>query len=635
MLRGLRKASSSALGKGIMGGVVGFLILAFGVWGIGDIFRGYGRSSFAKIGNTEIPIEQFRQAYNDRLQQIGRELRHPVTPAQAHELGFEQQIVGQLVAEAAIDEKARQMGLRVSDAEVARLIVNDPAFRGPTGSFDRQRFEYMIRNAGYTEARFAAEQRRVTLRREVSMAIGGDVPAPKTAALALDRFENEQRAVEYVVLGPAQAGEVAPPTPEELAKYFEERKGLFRAPEYRKVVLLTVTPSDVASTLEVSDADARRYYEERRSRFGTPEKRQVQQIVFPNAEEAKSGADKLAAGMSFEALAAEVGKKAADIDLGLVAKSDLIDRAVADAAFALPEGGVSAPVNGRFGTALVHVVKIEPEKMRPFEEVEGEIRHDLALERAKPAIQNLYDKVEDERAGGLSLEEVGKKLKLNARIIDAIDRSGRDAAGTPVAGLPAGLDVAASAFSTDVGVENDPLQTSGGGYLWYDVIGLTPSRDRTLEEVKDKVEARWRDDKVAERVAAKATDMLDRLKAGAPFAEVAAANGVKVESKTGVQRARGAEPLSTRAVDAAFRTAKGAPGAAEGNGPTERVVFVVTDVTVPPFDAASTQAQRYNERLRRMLTEELFEQYVRRLQTDLGTTINQDAIARIRGGSVE
>jgi len=179
------------------------------------------------------------------------------------------------------------------------------------------------------------------------------------------------------------------------------------------------------------------------------------------------------------------------------------------------------------------------------------------------------------------------------------------------------------------------VQTSGGGYLWYDVIGIAPSRDRTLEEVKDKVEARWRDDKVAERVAAKAADMLDRLKAGAPFAEIAAANGVKVDTKTGVQRARGAEPLSTRAVDAAFRTAKGAPGMAEGNAPTERVVFVVTDVTVPPFDAASTQAQRYNERLRRMLTEELFEQYVRRLQTDLGTTINQDAIARIRGGSVE
>jgi len=635
MLRGLRKASSSALGKGIMGGVVGFLVLAFAVWGIGDIFRGYGRSSFAKIGTTEISIEQFRQAYNDRLQQISRELRHPITPAQAHELGFEQQIVGQLVAEAAIDEKARRMGLRLSDAEVARLIMNDPAFRGPTGQFDRQQFTYMIRNAGYTEARFAAEQRRVTLRREVSLAVGGDVPAPKTTAQALDRFENEQRAVEFVALGPAQAGEVAAPTPEELAKYFDERKVLFRAPEYRKVVLLSVTPADVAVTIEVSDADARRFYEERRTRFGTPEKRQVQQIVFANAEEAKSGADKLAGGISFEALAAEVGKKPEDINLGLVAKADLIDRAVADAAFALPEGGVSAPVKGRFGTTLVRVLKIEPEKLRPFEQVEGEIRHDLALERAKPAMQNLYDKVEDERASGLSLEEVGKKLKLNARTLDAIDRSGRDAAGTPVAGLPAGVDVAASAFSTDVGVENDPLQTAGGGYLWYDVIGIAPSRDRTLEEVKDKVEARWRDDKVAERVTAKATDMLDRLKAGTPFAEVAAANGVKVDTKAGVQRARGAEPLSTRAVDAAFRTAKGTPGVAEGNSPTERIIFVVTEITVPPFDPASAQAQRYNERLRRMVTEELFEQYVQRLKADLGTTVNQDAIARIRGGSAE
>ena len=636
MLRGMRKASASIIGKGIMAAVVGFLILAFAVWGIGDIFRGYGHSTFAKIGKTEIGIEQFRQAYNDRLQQVGRELRRPVTPAQAQELGIEQQIVHQLIAEAALDEKARQMGLRLSDAEVGRLIMNDPAFRGPTGQFDRQRFEYLIHNAGYSEARFAAEQRRVTLRRQVSMAIGGDVPAPKTTAEALDRFENEQRAVEYVVLGPAQAGEIAPPTPEQLAKYFDERKVLFRAPEYRKVVLLSVSPADVAATIEVSDADARRYYDDHRTHYGTPEKRQVQQIVFANAEEAKSAADKLAGGTTFDALTTELGKSAGDINLGLVAKTELIDPAIADAAFSLPEGGVSAPVKGRFGTVLVHVVKIEPENVRPFEQVESEIRHDLALERAKPAMQNLYDKVEDERASGLSLEEVGKKLKLNARTIDAIDRSGRDANGNPLADLPAGVDIAGSAFSTDVGVDNDPLQTSGGGYVWYDVAGITPSHDRTLDEIKDKVEASWRDDQIAERVSAKANDMLDRLKAGTPFAEVAAANGLKVESKSGVQRARPADPLSGRAVDAAFRTAKGAPGTADGRSATERVVFVVTDITIPPFEPGSAQAQRYTERLRRTSTEELFEQYVRRLENDIGTTINQDAMARIRGGgSVE
>jgi peptidyl-prolyl cis-trans isomerase D len=635
MLRGLRNASSSWLGKAIMGGVVGFLILAFGVWGIGDIFRGFGRSTVAKIGGTEISIEQFRQEYNDRLQQVGRQLRRPITPAQAHELGIEGQLVGQLVAEAAIDEKARQMGLRLSDAEVGRLIMNDPGFRGPTGQFDRQRFEYAIRNAGYTEARFAAEQRRVTLRRELSLSIGGDVAAPKAAAQALDRFENEQRAVDYVVLGPPQAGDIPAPTPEVLAKYFEERKILFRAPEFRKAVLLSVSPADVAATIEVSDADARRYYDDHQTRYGTPERRRIEQIVFPNAEEAKSAAEGLAKGQSFEALAAERGKKPADIDLGLVAKTDLVDRAVADAAFALPEGGVSTPVAGRFGTALVHVVKIEPEKMRPFDEVAGDIRHDLALERAKPAIQNLFDKVEDERASGLSLEEVGKKLKLNVRTIEAVDRSGRDPAGTPIPDLPADADVVAKAFATDVGVDNDPLQVKNGGNVWYEVVGTTPSRERTLDEVKDRVETGWRDDQVAARLAAKALDMVQRVKAGTPFAEAAAADGLKVESKSGVQRGRPAEPLSTPAVDAVFRAAKGAPGTAAGRSPTERDVFVVTDVTVPAFDAASSQGQRYSEGLRRAMTEELFGQYVTRLESDLGTTISQDALNRIRGGSTE
>jgi peptidyl-prolyl cis-trans isomerase D len=635
MLRGLRKASSSALGKGIMAGVVGFLILAFGVWGIGDIFRGYGRSTAAKIGDTEISIEQFRQEYNDRLQQIGRQLRRPITPAQARDLGIEAQIVGQLVAETAIDEKARKMGLRLSDAEVARSIMNDPGFRGPTGQFDRQRFEFAIRNAGYSEARYTAEQRKVSLRRELSLSIGADVPVPKTAALALERFENEQRAFDYVVLGPAQAGDVPALTPEVLQKYFDERKALFRAPEYRKVVLLSVSPADVAATIEVSDADARRYYDDHRDRFGTPEKRRIQQIVFSNAEEAKSAAESLAKGQSFEALAAERGKKDTDIDLGLVTKSELVDRAVADAAFALPEGGVSAPVFGRFGTTLLHVVKIEPEKMKSFDEVVGDIRHDLALERAKPATQNLFDKVEDERASGLSLEEVGKKLKLNVRTIEAVDRSGRDPSGTPVAGLPAGVDVVASAFATDVGVENDPLQTKDGGNIWYDVVGVTRSRERALDEVKDKVEAGWRADQIAERLAAKATDMVDKLKAGAPFAEVAAANGLKVESKSGVQRGRAADPLSSRAIDAVFRTAKGAPGSAEGKTATERDVFVVTDVTVPAFDAASAQGQRYTETLRRAITDELVGEYVKRLEGDLGTTINPDALNRIRGGSTE
>ena len=73
MLRGIRKASANWLGRAVMGTVMVLLAASFAVWGINDIFRGFGRSTLAKIGGTEIPIEQFRQLYNERLQQIGRQ----------------------------------------------------------------------------------------------------------------------------------------------------------------------------------------------------------------------------------------------------------------------------------------------------------------------------------------------------------------------------------------------------------------------------------------------------------------------------------------------------------------------------------------------------------------------------------
>src|SRR5262249_38146244 len=129
MLRGLRKASSNWLGKAIMAAVVGFLVISFAIWGIGDIFRGFGRSTVAKIGRTEITIEQFRNLYNERLQQYARQFGRPITPEQARAIGLDRLVIGQLVSEIMLDERAHALGLALSDAEVAKEITNDPSFR--------------------------------------------------------------------------------------------------------------------------------------------------------------------------------------------------------------------------------------------------------------------------------------------------------------------------------------------------------------------------------------------------------------------------------------------------------------------------------------------------------------------------
>src|SRR5262245_48236693 len=489
MLRGLRKASSNWLGKAVMFAVVLFLVVSFAIWGIGDIFRGYDRSSVATIGRTKITIEQFRTLYHDRLQQYSRQLGRPITPDQARATGLDRVVTGQIFSEILLDERARALGLALSDSEVAELITNDPGFRGPNGQFDRLRFEQTIRAAGYTEQRFVAEQRRQLLRRELAGTIAAGLSAPKALVEAANRYQNEQRSIEYVLLDRAQAGDISPPSPEVLAKYFEENKIRFRAPEYRKLVIVSLIPGEQARWIEISDADLKRAYEERKARYTTPERRHILQIDFPNAEAASAAAERIAKGTSFADIAKELGKDDKDIDLGTVAKSAVIDRVVADAAFALKEGEVSAPAQGRFGTVLVQVLKIEPEQVRSLEQVAGELKQELATARAKSEIFDVYNKVEDARAEGKPLAETAANLKLEARTVE-VDRSGRDPAGTPVK-IPDADRLLPAAFSTDVGIERDPLQVQDG-YVWFDVVGVTPSRERPLEEVKDQVEARWR-----------------------------------------------------------------------------------------------------------------------------------------------
>jgi peptidyl-prolyl cis-trans isomerase D len=632
MLRGLHKASSTWLGKAVMAAVMGVIAISFAIWGIGDIFRGFGRNAVATIGGTEISIEQFRQFYNDRLQQLGRQAGRPITPDEARARGLDRQLLAQLVAETTIDEQAKQLRLGIDSAEIAKRITSDPSFRGANGQFDRQRFEQIIRQAGFSESRFIEEQRRSMLRRQLAQSVTGDLKVPATALAALNQYQNEKRQIEYVALEAAQAGDVPAPTPEVLNKYFDERKTLFRAPEYRNITLLSLAPSDLAKPDAVTDTDAKAYFEQHKDSYGKPEKREVRQIVFQKPEEAADARERITKGAKFDDIAKERQLKESDTDLGMVAKSDIIDPAVADAAFSLKPGETSAPVKGRFGTVLLQVGKIEPGEEKTYEQVAAQIKREMAESRAKSDVGNLRDKIEDERAAGSTLAETAKKLGIKSVSIEAVDRSGRGLDGKPVTGLPQTPNVISAAFASDVGVDTDPLQLPGGGYLYYDVTGVTPSRERPLEEVKDQVTARWRDDEIAKRLQAKADDLVGKLKAGTSFAQAASEAGLNVQTAKDLQRGKSGGFIPAKTIEAVFRTPKGTPATAEGGKETERFVFRVTDVVDPPFEAGTPQGQAITTTLQNSYTDDLVSEYIARLENDFGVTVNPSALNQVVGG---
>ena len=615
--------------------VMGVLIFSFAIWGVADVFKGFGQSTVAKIGDTEISIEQFRQLYNDRLQQIGRQVGRPLSSAQARAFGLDQQVLQQWMLESAIDETARRMRLGQSDAEIVKIIHNDPNFAGVTGRFDSQRFNQLIRQFGFNEQRYIAEQRKLSMRRQIAGTLTSGIEPPKSLLDAIQRYRDETRSIDYLQLGAEQAGKIDDPSPEALASYFEERKTLFRAPEYRKIAVAILTTQDQAKWAEVSDADARKAFEASKARFESPEKRHVLQLVFPNAGDASAAREKLNNGTSFEDLAKERGLAASDYDLGVVTREGILDPAVAETAFKLPANELSQPVQGRFGTVLVKVSKIEPGTVATYEQHAQAIKSELALERARETIRDIHNKMEDERGGGANVMEAAAKAGLPVATFEAVDRSGRGPDGQPVAGLPPTIDIVTPAFAAEPGSDNDPLPINRGpgesGYVWFDVLGVTPSRERTLDEAKDRVLARWREDEIGKRLRAKADEMVEQSRKGAKLADLAQAAGVKVDTVQGFKRGATVPGMSAAGVEAIFTAAKGDAGQADGAQAGHRTVYVVKDIIEPTIDMASSQTKELRDNIERTQADEQIAQFVSRLEKDLGTSVNATAMAQATG----
>jgi peptidyl-prolyl cis-trans isomerase D len=631
MLRGIRKASENWLGRIVMTVVLTALAGSFAIWGINDIFNGYGRSYVAKIGDTEIQPDAFSQAYNDRLQQLTQQFGHPITAAEANAIGLDRQVLGQLIVQAGLDQLAHRMRLGIPTSEIVQRVLTDPHFQTPTGQFDRAMFEAFLQNIGYSEQRFIDEESRDIPRREITDAVSGGLTVPQVYLDAVNQFQNQERSITYLVLGPDQAGTIAPPAANVLSKYFDDRRIMFRAPEYRKIVTVTVTPAELAKTIQVSDADVKKSYEDNLKQYITPERRHIQQIVFPTMAQAQAASARIKSGISFATIATERGLKLSDIDLGTVPKSGIIDPAVADAAFSLKQGEVSGPVQGQFGVVIVTVLQIEAGETKPLSVVAPFIRDDIALDRAKAKVQDIHDKIEDARAGGATLEEAAQKLNIPVATLD-IDRSGRDASGKLVATMPAAGDVINGAFSNDVGVDTYPIEAEGG-YVWYEVEAITPARDRNLDEVKAQVEKQWRDDEIAKRLKAKADGLLDKLKGGSTLDALANATGVKLQSRSGLKRGVASPGVPAKVIDAAFQTAKGAFGSSEGDAATQWIVFGVTDVKTPALDPNSADGKKLVQLLQGSLGDDIFSQYVAWLESDLGTSVNQSVLEQAAGNN--
>ena len=623
MLDAMRKRASSWFVRALL--VV--LIASFAVWGIGDLFMGRQDIQIAAtVGDSEVPLRDVDRAFENDRTALQEQFGTTITREQAAAMGLLNRALQSVVARAMVDQHRRDMGLGVSDAEVAAAIRQDAFFQS-AGSFDRFRFDGFLRSAGLSEAQFVESVRRDIGRNRVLDTFADLVEAPAPLTDRLGAFRGERRAATVLEV-PRADMPMGEPDEAALRALLAEEADRFTAPEFRDVTLVTLSTEDIVDEIAIDEARLRTEYEARRAFYTQDERRRVGQLLASDRQVVEAARAALDEGAVFADVATEMAADGLTYStLGPTTAADL-PAEFAAAVFALDAGDVSQPVESLFGWHLFRVIEIEPADVQPFEAVRDDIRRDLALDLAIDQLPELAAGLDDGIAAGENLEDAAAAVGVEMTRLAAVDRQGRGPDGQLLPDAPS-ADILADIFTSPVGETSLLEETAAGTFYMFRVDGVQEPELRTLATVRDEVAELWRMREQDRAAAERVERIMADARAGRTLEAIAAELGpaVVLRSTEPVTRsASGAEVgLSPEAVSAMFRT--GAGDLAREPVPTAAGKAILRTDRIESAPAAEVRAMA--EQVQGALRNDLLVQYESALRARYPVQVNNAAIATL------
>lgn len=601
------------------------LMVGLAFWGISNVFVNLGSTTVATVGGQEISTRQFERALRAQLNAYADRVGALPSLDQAIAQGIPSSVLQQLAATAAMEGLATDFGMGASDARIADQVAKDPGFLNVMGGFDRQRFNEVLRQNGWTEAEYLGAQAGVVQRQQLVEALFRGLPAPATMQDIVRRYQSDTRTLEYFTLSFTNVGPIPDPTDGELQNHLEANQSRYRTAESRTVRVLALTPETYAASLEITDTDLLAEYERTAAQFVAPARRTVSTLDLPAGVEAQFAVG-ASGGMDFQALVNQTGLADAVRSLGTLTRAEMTDAALAEAAFGL-QAGEFAVIDGAGGKRAVYVSAADPGGQLPFEAAKDQLREKLALQKARDAMPDMIDQIEEMRAALVSIDDIAGQFGLSATpSVVTRDGGGLDA----VPGLPedARGRVAQSVFQATEGRLAAAIPLSADSTVWFDLVSVQAARDQTLAEARDAVVRDWTAERTDELLAARAAELADRLDQGEAIDVVASQVGAFPQVSTPIGRAGDGTFIGQNVAQAAFEGGVGYAGSAR-NAEGEYVVFQVDDIQAA--DTTGTD-QEVASTLADVLSQSAYTQFIAAIETDAGLGVNQQALQDVMNG---
>ena len=631
--------------KGWLKWSLGLVVVAFIILYIPDFLRAKDPAGgalpsdqIAQVDGRGVSVLEFRTAYQRQVAAYRQAYGTSVSEQLLRQLGFEQQVLQQLVNEQAMVAEAQRLGMTVTDDEVRQRILAMPEFQLNGQFIGEAQYQAMLNSARppMSPGEFEAGLRRQLLVEKLRAVVTDWVAVTDAEADAEYARRNEKVKVQLVhVPSSAFLGQMTA-TDAEVAAYFASHAEEYRIGERRKVRYLLVDVEALRQGIVVPSREVERYYNDNIELFSTPEQVRASHILFKTEgkdeaavraaaekvlQEAKGGAD-------FAALAKKHSEDESNAalggDLDYFSRGRMVPEFDA-AVFGAQPGLIPNLVKTGYGFHIIKVADAKAGTTRTFEEVQAQIREQLIGERAQ--------RLADTRAA-----EAAKEIKTPAdldRVAKArgwkVEETGYFAADEPILALGASPQVSAQMFALQEGGVSAPLRV-GRGYAIAALAGRQEPALPKLDEVKDRVRNDVLREKAVKAASERAVTVAATLKSAADFAAAAKKAGFDAKSSELVARGAALPDIGVNAQveKAAFALAAGTVSDPIVTADGTTIVKLLERQDVKPDEMAASRESVRQDLLGERRTE-FFNAYMEKARQRMNIEFNREVLDSIIG----
>jgi peptidyl-prolyl cis-trans isomerase D len=488
----------------------------------------------AKVGDQSITVAEIRQQLNQIKQ------RNQVPPML--EPYYAQQILRQLLLQKEMEYEASQLGIRVSNDEIADRIklILPAAFNGGTPIAPDQYASLVQTRAQMSVSDFEASVRQGMLQEKFQKLVTDGISAGPAELQEEFVYRNEKVKLDYAYIKPEDLQGKLTLTDAEINAAYEKNKATYQVPEKRVVRYAIVDVNQVRQGLQISDEQLKVQYQQSIQQYQVPNRVHVEHILLMTVSKTDAEVDEIKKkaegilsqakqGSNFEDLAKKYsedpGTKDKGGDLGWIVQGQTVAE-FEKAAFSLPKGSISDLVKTQYGFHILKIMDKESAHTKPFDEVKDSIRTPLLLSQADKQAGDVADKLSQaiRQSNQVSLDDLAKQYHLT------VGETRPVAATDPLLelGNSPEVKVSDSIFRLRQGELSLPVHTDRG-YLILSIKQILPVHQGSLEEVRDKVVAELKQQKASAEARVKADELSKRVKAGEKFDVAAKALGLEAK----------------------------------------------------------------------------------------------------------